>query len=193
MTDEDYYDICRVLSLCYRGVEVLSDLDLERILSFDMGWLSPEDAEIAVSALIEKGWLIGNRDELTLAGEIEQKETPPGWFPRPTRLTEPVKFTIIKQNPTPSMDEDKTEVATQPATVSTAKPSPQEMNDPREKLAGRLSKFIARQSKLSIEEINRRATRKKQALVYVSNWFCLALVAREQGIEMESIVSSLSS
>ena len=193
MTDEDYYDICCVLSLCYRGVEVLSDLDLERILSFDMGWLSPEDAETAVSALIEKGWLIGNRDELKLAGEIEQKETPPGWFPRPTRLTEPVKFTVIKQDSTPSMDENKTEVAKQPATVSTAKPSSPELNDPREKLAGRLTKFIARQSKLSIEEINRRATRKKQALVYVSNWFCLALVAREQGIEMESIVSSLSS
>lgn len=193
MTDEDYYDICRVLSLCYRGVEVLSDLDLERILSFDMGWLSPEDAEIAVSALMDKGWLVGSRDELTLAGEIEQKETPPGWFPRPTRLTEPVKFTAIKQDSTPSMDEDKPEVATQPATVSTAKPSLPELNDPREKLAGRLTKFIARQSKLSIEEINRRATRKKQALVYVSNWFCLALVAREQGIEMESIVSSLSS
>ena len=192
MTDEDYYDICRVLSLCYRGVEVLSDLDLERILSFDMGWLSPEDAEIAVSALMDKGWLVGSRDELTLAGEIEQKETPPGWFPRPTRLTEPVKFTAIKQESKPSMDEDKTEVATQPATVSTAKPSLPELNDPREKLAGRLTKFIARQSKLSIEEINRRATRKKQALVYVSNWFCLALVAREQGIEMESIVSSLS-
>ena len=91
------------------------------------------------------------------------------------------------------MDENKTEVAKQPATVSTAKPSSPELNDPREKLAGRLTKFIARQSKLSIEEINRRATRKKQALVYVSNWFCLALVAREQGIEMESIVSSLSS
>ena len=193
MTDEDYYDICCVLSLCYRGVEVLSDLDLERILSFDMGWLSPEDAETAVSALIEKGWLIGSRDELTLAGEIEQKETPPGWFPRPTRLTEPVKFTVIKQDSTLSMDENKTEVAKQPATVSTAKPSSPELNDPREKLAGRLTKFIARQSKLSIEEINRRATRKKQALVYVSNWFCLALVAREQGIEMESIVSSLSS
>lgn len=193
MTDEDYHDICRVLSLCYRGVEVLSDLDLERILSFDMGWLSPEDAEIAVSALIDKGWLVGSRDELTLAGEIEQKETPPGWFPRPTRLTEPVKFTVIKRDSIPSMGEDKPEVATQPATVSTAKPSSQEMNDPREKLAGRLTKFIARQSKLSIEEINRRATRKKQALVYVSNWFCLALVAREQGIAMESIVSSLSS
>ena len=72
MTDEDYYDICRVLSLCYRGVEVLSDLDLERILSFDMGWLTPEDAETAVSALIDKGWLVGNRDELTLSGEIEE-------------------------------------------------------------------------------------------------------------------------
>lgn len=193
MTDEDYYDICRVLSLCYRGVEVLSDLDLERILSFDMGWLTPEDAETAVSALIDKGWLVGNRDELTLSGEIEEKETPPGWFPRPTRLTEPVKFTVVKQDSTPNMGEDNIGVDKQTIAVPIAKPNSHEMNDPREKLAGRLTKFIARQSKLSVEEINRRATRKKQALVYVSNWFCLALVAREQGMEMESIVSSLSS
>ncbi len=193
MTDEDYYDICRVLSLCYRGVEVLSDLDLERILSFDMGWLTPEDAETAVSALIDKGWLVGNRDELTLSGEIEEKETPPGWFPRPTRLTEPVKFTVVKQDSTPTMGEDNIGVDKQTIAVPIAKPNSHEMNDPREKLAGRLTKFIARQSKLSVEEINRRATRKKQALVYVSNWLCLALVAREQGMEMESIVSSLSS
>ena len=193
MTDEDYYDICRVLSLCYRGVEVLSDLDLERILSFDMGWLTPEDAETAVSALIDKGWLVGNRDELTLSGEIEEKETPPGWFPRPTRLTEPVKFTVVKQDSTPTMGEDNIGADKQTIAVPIAKPNSHEMNDPREKLAGRLTKFIARQSKLSVEEINRRATRKKQALVYVSNWFCLALVAREQGMEMESIVSSLSS
>ena len=154
MTDEDYYDICRVLSLCYRGVEVLSDLDLERILSFDMGWLTPEDAETAVSALIDKGWLVGNRDELTLSGEIEEKETPPGWFPRPTRLTEPVKFTVVKQDSTPNMGEDNIGVDKQTIAVPIAKPNSHEMNDPREKLAGRLTKFIARQSKLSVEEIN---------------------------------------
>ena len=47
-----------------------------------MGWLSIEDAETAVSAPVNHEWLIGSRDELTLAGEIEQKETTPGWFPR---------------------------------------------------------------------------------------------------------------
>ena len=91
------------------------------------------------------------------------------------------------------MGEDNIGVDKPTIAVPIAKPNSHEMNDPREKLAGRLTKFIARQSKLSVEEINRRATRKKQALVYVSNWFCLALVAREQGMEMESIVSSLSS
>ena len=39
-----------------------------------MGWLTPEDAETAVSALIDKGWLVGNRDELTLLVKLKKKK-----------------------------------------------------------------------------------------------------------------------
>ena len=49
MTSEDHDDIHRVIALCFRGHNSMSDLDLERILSFDMEWLSPEEAEIAVN------------------------------------------------------------------------------------------------------------------------------------------------
>ncbi len=66
MTGEDTEDIRRVISLCYRGIRQMSDLDLERILSFDMEWLSPEEAEQSVSNLIDKGWLLGERDNLSL-------------------------------------------------------------------------------------------------------------------------------
>ena len=58
MTDEDIDDVRLVISLSFRGENGLSDIDLERILSFDMEWLSPEEAEIAVSKLIDAGWLI---------------------------------------------------------------------------------------------------------------------------------------
>ena len=56
-----------------------------------------------------------------------------------------------------------------------------------------LKKYISRQTKIPIDEIERRSERKQKALTYASNWLCLALIAREQGLEMEQIVSSLSS
>ena len=64
--------------------------------------------------------------------------------------------------------------------------------DPRSKIERRLKKFVAKQSKLEMDEIERRILRKKNALGMVSNWLCIALIAREQGLEMNSIVEALS-
>ena len=55
VTDEDYEDIRRVIALCFRGIKKMSDIDLERVLSFDMEWISPEQSEKVVSKLIETG------------------------------------------------------------------------------------------------------------------------------------------
>jgi len=64
--------------------------------------------------------------------------------------------------------------------------------DPRSKMERRLKKFVSKQSKLDMDEIERRILRKKNALGMVSNWLCIALIAREQGLEMNSIVEALS-
>lgn len=191
MTDEDSEDIRRVISLSFRGLQSMSDLDLERILSFDMEWLSPEEAETAVSKLIETGWLIGNRESLTPAFDAKSIATPIGWYPRPSRLLHPVE---LGQNKFPT--EEVTSESINTATVRETKAVEQTNNntsDPREKLANRLKKYISRQTKIPIDEIERRSQRKQKALTYASNWLCLALIAREQGLEMEQIVSSLSS
>jgi len=58
-------DIKRVLALCFRGHEALDAMDLERILSFDMGWLTPDQATEAVQALIRAGWLTGDEESLS--------------------------------------------------------------------------------------------------------------------------------
>ena len=191
MTDEDSEDIRRVISLSFRGLQSISDLDLERILSFDMEWLSPEEAETAVSKLIETGWLIGSRESLTPAFDAKNIATPIGWYPRPSRLLHPVE---LGQNK--FANEEVTSESTNTATLSETKAVEQTNNntsDPREKLANRLKKYISRQTKIPIDEIERRSQRKQKALNYASNWLCLALIAREQGLEMEQIVSSLSS
>jgi hypothetical protein len=60
-------------------------------------------------------------------------------------------------------------------------------------MAARLKKYIARQTKIPVEEIERRAERKQKALGYATVWLALALVAREQNLAMEQIITALSS
>ena len=189
MTDDNQEDVRRVIAICFRGTEAMSDLDLERILSFDMEWLSPDEAKACVSQLIDKGWLTGDRDRLAPSFNPRSVTTPIGWFPRPSRLLSPSDYEKTKnvQMIVNSGDESNlpTNSEKSPPPASTGK-------DPRDRLSKRLAKFIARQSEIPIDEIERRAIRKQQALNYAAKWICLALIAREQNLEMEQIIKALS-
>ena len=192
VTDEDYDDIRRVIAICFRGISKMSDIDLERVLSFDMEWLSPEQSEQVVSKLMETGWLKGNREELSPSFDTKGISTPIGWFPRPSRLISPPDFagsTTVEANQTIF----QTAVA-KPTTKATNKVvSENESTDPRSKMTTRLKKYIARQTKIPVDEIERRAERKQKALGYATVWLALALVAREQNLAMEQIITALSS
>ena len=196
MADADVEDVCRVLAVCFRSGETLSDLDIERILSFDMGWLSPEEASGSVKALIDSGWLIGDLDSLSSVLNNNSITTPLGWFPRPSRLINPVKYDSVKFEEFNQKDELLSNNS--PGNENLNQPLQQKVSvestskDPRSKIERRLKKFVSKQSKLEMEEIERRILRKKNALGMVSNWLCIALIAREQGLEMTSIVEALS-
>lgn len=196
MAHEDVQDVLRVLAICYREGSTLDALDLERVMSFDMDWLSPEEAEKSVQALIAAGWLTGPEKELTPTVTLEGVTSPLGWFPRPSRLIKPCKPEKLQTSLTHPPD---MEARSTPLPVTSGGPQPQpevatpvESNDPRARLTPRLTKFIARQSQLPIEEVERRAKRKAKALTYASHWACLALVAREQGLVMDDITAALS-
>ena len=193
MADADTDDIRRVLRVCFRDGNPLSDIDIERILSFDMGWISPHEAENAVKALIDKGWLIGENESLLPRIDDQNISTPLGWFPRPSRLINPVEFNSNSFEIDSIEEEIPTEDVRQSEITKIIKPEldKTDFNDPRARLEQRLKKFISKTSKLPIEEIERRTSRKKQALGMVSEWMCLALVAREQGLLMNQIVDAL--
>jgi hypothetical protein len=195
MGNEDVADIRTVLAICFRDGKPLDAIDVERILSFDMEWLSPDDAEIAVQSLISAGWLCGEENELTPSINLNGITAPLGWFPRPSRLTNPVSIKLNEQTNQTIVPELVDEVNTIKA-IATKKieiATPQEdHSDPRVKLTKRLTKFIAKTSKIEIEEVERRANRKHKALAFATNWMCLALVAREQGIQMQEIVDALA-
>jgi hypothetical protein len=196
MGNEDFEDIVRVLSICYRGRSTLDAMDLERVMSFDMEWMSPAEAEKAVQALIGAGWLTGPEDALSSTAPLDGITSPLGWFPRPSRLLKPISF---EQN---DGSEEQQAIAAEVRTTplpTPRKPVPSEPSpsagaseDPRARLTPRLTKFIAKQSQLGIEEVERRAHRKAKALTYASHWVCLALVAREQGLVMDDITAALS-
>jgi len=195
MGNEDVADIRTVLAICFRDGKPLDAIDVERILSFDMEWLSPDDAEIAVQSLISAGWLCGEENALTPSIDLSGITAPLGWFPRPSRLTNPVSIKLNEQTNQTIIPELVDEVNTIKATATKEIEivTPQEdHSDPRVKLTKRLTKFIAKTSKIEIEEVERRANRKHKALAVATNWMCLALVAREQGIQMQEIVDALA-
>ena len=183
-------DIKRVLALCFRGQETLDALDLERMLSFDMGWLTPDQATEAVQALIRTGWLTGDEEHLSPVDEFQDAVTPLGWHPRPERLYTPIAYTEESAD-SPAVEQTPAKVPK----VEHKKSIPNLQtsdDDPRARTTKRLLKFIARSSGLSSEEVQRRAARKQRALQHITAWMALALVAREQGLEMNSVIEALS-
>jgi len=188
---EDIEDVRRVLAICFRDGQSLDALDIERILSFDMEWISPDEAEKAVQALIGKGWLSGEESALRPTVSLEDVQSPLGWFPRPSRLLMPVSPSEAE----PVSEKDVPDSVKPTASVPVKAKAPQTAeasNDPRAKLVKRLTKFIAKSSQIPVDEVERRAQRKQQALGYATQWMCLALVAREQNLSMKEIIEALS-
>mgnify|MGYP001160921130 FL=1 len=191
MASEDIEDIRRVLAICFRDGEALDALDIERILSFDMEWVNPSEAEKIVQALIGKGWLSGEENTLKPTVSLTDVHSPLGWFPRPSRLLHPVDANERQEQPVPTEQKSVMPPAPTPTKKQPLNHSP-DSNDPRAKLTQRLSKYISKASEISLEEVERRAKRKHQALQYASMWMCLALVAREQNLSMKEITEALA-
>ena len=183
MTSESE-DIKRVLAICFRMEDSQTADDLERILSFDMGWMDTETAHNAVKALIFSGWIKDDDGILSPNCNLRDIRAPLGWQPRPSRLT------------SPSVNEMY--VAEQPPIQITPQPvvKPKEEiieGDPRARIEKRLIRFIAKQAGLDSGEVQRRAERKVKALRYCTTWLALCLISREQDLEMNAIIDSLSS
>lgn len=184
-------DIRRVLTIVFRGIESLPLHDLERTLSFDMEWVAPHEAETVVAALLETGWLEENANEVKPAVELGEVTVPYGWFPRPTRLLKPIP--AMEQNSRENIEPAPTPPPTvRPTLTSPVKVEESLSGDPRANLTRRVARFVARKSGLEEDELERRAQRKQAAFDLITPWLAYALVAREQGLEMDDIVAALA-
>ena len=182
MTNE-VEDIKRVLTICFRMGDNQTSDDLERILSYDMGWMDTDTAHDAIKALIFAGWIKDNQGVLTPNCELKGILAPLGWQPRPSRLTDPVvNETHIVEKP-PIEIKPQTVIKVEEEIIET---------DPRSRVEKRLVKYIAKQTGIDAAEVQRRAERKVKALGYCTMWLALCLISREQDLEMNAIIDSLS-
>ncbi|MDC0055602.1 DUF2240 family protein [Deltaproteobacteria bacterium] len=173
MSDKAADDIIRVLALTWRGVDkTLSREAIARSWSLDLQWLKPDEAEAAVEQLLESHWLKKEENGLSPNPTLRNISAPLGWFPRPSILLHPPPFRMPNEN----IQESVKTTAKSPI-LDDIKKQPVDI--------------IADITGLVKEEVLRRAKRKKRALGCVEDWFCLALVAREQGIAVKPLIESL--
>tara|TARA_B100000575_G_scaffold36968_1_gene24894 strand:+ start:3425 stop:4027 length:603 start_codon:yes stop_codon:yes gene_type:complete len=186
---DNFDDIQRVLAICFRTGQEQTIDDLERILSFDMGWMDTETAHNAIKALIYSGWISDDKGVLSPNCEIKGIVAPLGWQPRPSRLLNPVVFNA---NDLDVSDEKESDLKSSANNIETVTIIAKENLDPRARVEKRLVKYISKQTNIPPAEIIRRGERKMKALRYCTMWLSLCLISREQGLEMNSIIDSFT-
>ena len=187
---EDVDDVRRALTIVFRGADGLARADVERTFSFDMEWVAPNDSEAVVDALLSTGWLEEREHQLHVAVDLGQVDVPFGWFPRPTRLLKPVSATG-SGDVKPQIDDAAPSPPPHARTPPTLRTEANISGDPRARTTQRVARFIARQSGLELDELQRRVDRKMKTFHIITPWMAYALVAREQGLPMDDIVKAL--
>ena len=192
-------DLRRLLALTWRpwAQATLDAGQVTRSWSLDLGWLSPEDADEVLARLVQSGWITNDDGGLLPAINLEGVEVPLGWFPRPNLLLEP-------PSPPPEVTQ-KPLVDTESSTQSGLDEEPVLTDDSKvttdsiERVAAEVNgdipallKSISSGCGLERQEVMRRAQRKIRALGDITLWMALALVAREQGLELTELFQESS-
>ena len=161
----------------------LSEQELVRIWALDMHWISPELSSEIIESLCQTGWLIKSKDLFFPDPRICSNPPPLGWSPIVRRLKNPPSF--VPKPSRASKPELKVKSNEPQVELSTSHDYPPDWAGNNIKP---MISWISEESGLTQKEVVRRAQRKRRALGPVTLWFSLSLVAREQGLEMSTIM-----
>ena len=209
-------DISRILFTIFDGIETLGipKVDVVRLWSLEMQWFSPEESERVLKALTEAGWILHEGDTLHLTEGVKLEIPSLGWRPMTRRMLSPPRCNLSASEEKPSInsnfsqprvrlrEENHTDSMTRESyshpkvrretkETSLEFPKSAPLIDRAEGSIPTLIEIIASQSGLDNKEVVRRAQRKRRALGPVTLWMALALVAREQGLDMERVSSAI--
>ena len=190
MSDQAQNDIENVLRILFRETASIERDTLERMIAFDMEWLSPSESEQAVEQFIDKGWLKLEGTICHSKRTLTSTDLPLGWFPRPTHLLNPPSAPQEENRHSAPRSEQKSSL--EPTRMEVEQQNRGEMSA-REHQTKRLFSYLGRSSGLQKDELQRRTERKQHALRYVTEWMALTLVAKELGLAMDDIVAVFQS
>jgi len=163
------------------GIHLPSE-ELIRLWSLEFQWFSPLESSEVLEKLIEAGWLSISEEGVSPTEGIETSLPPLGWKPIFRKLANPPG--LPSQAPVETVDES---ITTSVTIVNNNENSEKYPPDWAEGSIPQLISVIGENSGLDSKEVVRRAQRKRRALGHVTLWMSLALVARDQGLDMSLI------
>ena len=187
-------DVCHLLHISLEGLSggTTTRDELSRIWSLELQWFTPKEADEVVSMLAERGWLTESESKLSPSAGLKLSRPPLGWRPIPRRLLEIPQFQqVLTTQPAPVPEIVEVVHESKPMPRVSAPTSSNLPPDRAEGSIPHLIGMIADKSALENKEVMRRAQRKRRALGPVTLWMALALVAREQGLDMHDVITTI--
>lgn len=180
-------ELSRLLHASFHGDpgHSISKSDLTRMWSLELQWFSPTYSSSLANCLHDSRWLVGEATSLLPNPTIELLPPSLGWQPLlgsldniPELTTLPIaqseQYSSLTVTPTEEKSEDAKENS--------------EIIREAEVSVKALIAHVARKSGLDRREVVRRAQRKRRALDPVTLWMAVALLAREQSLDMHEVM-----
>ena len=190
MSDRSIDEISRLLFVSFSEFDEVEISDLIRLWSLELQWMEPNDSQMVINKLLDSGWLVCDNRILTPARGIKKTLPELGWRPIFRIISNPPNYTTAVDNGLPIQQPKVSKAVVE--VIQSQYPVKVASNRPPDRSEGsipQLIKLISQMSKIDNREVVRRAQRKRRSLGPVTLWMALALVAREQGLDMVEIVS----
>ena len=189
MSNESINEIQKLIFVSFLEQIELSISDLERLWSLELQWMMPEEASLVIKKLIKSGWLVSENNLVSPVYLDKQSVPSLGWQPMLRIISSPPIF-VSESVPSPIFKAKvKSEIVVNVVQSEKIFSSEKHPPDRSESNIPTLIRFIAKKSEIDNREVVRRAQRKRRSLGPVTLWMSLALVAREQGLDMVEVSS----
>ena len=144
----------------------------------ELQWFNPADSNLVLLHLLHNNWLLESINTIYPNPNVELIPPTLGWQPILREIPYCKLTTITSENEidnvikiiTPEkVDESENQKSIENKTIS-------------------LINYVSKNSGLTSKEVVRRSQRKRKALGPITLWLCVALLAREQGLDMNEII-----
>ena len=180
--NSDYTEISKLLFSSFNNnLPNINSEDMVRLWSLELQWFNPADSNLVLSHLLHNDWLLESMNILYPNPNLELISPTLGWQPI---LREILKLPRFK----PTNNASEKEIEKFVKIITPKKTDESENLESVESKTMSLINYVSKNSGLTSREVVRRSQRKRKALGPITLWLCVALLAREQGLDMNEII-----